>query len=59
MSVTLTKRIASSEDCHGFNGAFSWWRNSLDYRFWIVCGHSKFTVHGIAVTDDFGTLVSV
>jgi hypothetical protein len=47
------------EDRHGFSGPFSWWRNTLDWRFWSVCGHGPFCQSGCAVTDDFGNLVAV
>lgn len=44
---------------HGYSGAFSWWRSTVDTRFWYVCGYGEFCESGRAVTDDFGTLVKV
>ena len=46
-------------DMHGFSGPFSWWRNTLDWRFRSVCGLGEFCESGRAVTDDYGTLVKV
>lgn len=43
----------------GYCGGFSWWRNNLDYRFWTICGHGSFCKDGMAITDDFGSLVEV
>ena len=59
MNYISTKRIGYSQDESGFSGAFSWWRNSNNWYVWSVCGHSQFSKDGIAVTDDFGTLVEV
>jgi hypothetical protein len=47
------------DDVHGYTGAFSFWRDSNDRRYWFICGHSQFTKDGRAVMDDFGTLVEV
>lgn len=43
----------------GYSGAFSWWRNTFDYRLWSVQGHGEFCQTGPAITDDFGNLVQV
>lgn len=47
------------QDGCGFSGPFSWWRNTLDRRFWSVQGYQPFCQSGLAVIDDFGTLVAV
>lgn len=50
-------------DDGGYSVAFSWWRNSRDFRFWSFTGHERdggFTAEGgRAVVDCFGSLVAV
>ena len=49
-----------TEDMHGFSGAFSWWRNHLDYKLWVVANHTGFgQITTYATVDDFGNLVAV
>lgn len=57
--MTQTKHIGYVDNAHGYSGAFSWWRSDMDSRFWFVAGHGPFCKTGLAVTDDFGTLVEV
>jgi hypothetical protein len=59
MNTMLMKTAGYTDDCNGYNGSFSWWRNKLDARFWSVCAHTAFGRGGLAVTDDFGNLVKV
>ena len=46
------------EDDHGYSGSFSWWR-CANPAFWTVIAYGQFTRSGIAVCDDYGTLVEV
>ena len=47
---------------NGFNALASWWRNSVDPRFFSVVIFDLFFCNradSLAVIDDFGNLVSV
>ena len=58
--IILMKR-GYTDDCSGYSGAFSWWRNSDNRGVWHVCGHIEWFTRAMSkgVTDDFGTIVRV
>lgn len=58
-SVSI-KVYGYSGHSNGYSGAFSWWRNHSDLRYWSVLGHEEgFTLDVSAVVDDFGNLAAV
>jgi hypothetical protein len=59
MNLRTFKTTGYTEDCNGYSVMFSWWRNTIDARFWSICSHTEFGRDCRAVTDDFGNLVKV
>ena len=49
------------DDCNGYSGAYSWWRNTVDRRFHSVIDCTGFNTASamLAVTDDYGNLIKV
>ena len=59
MTNFIRTKNGYTEDDHGYSGAFSWWPSFVYFGKWHVMGHGQFAKSGLAVTDDFGTLVEV
>ena len=55
----FTERTGYTTPTGGYSGSFSWWRNTFRPWLWTVQGCGQFCASGLAVTDDFGSLVQV
>jgi len=59
MSDIIYYRSGWSDSVSGNSKTFAWWRSSVEFGKWSICGFDNFCKDGHAVTDDFGNLVEV